>query len=246
MMRVAWVLGIVVGASGLGCFAEPADGCSTDAASCGAADTTGDASTTGDSATSTGPSMTTSAMTTSAMTSTTEPMADSSGGDDSTPVTTDGSSGEPSDGSSTGEALCGNRVLDPDEECDGTDACTDCELDNFDCNPLNNAGCPENAKCSFHDESGLFQCLPFLMDPPGQLHEGSCYSGGPLDAWCDVGLACMPGQTNGACKDGGCCVEFCDIFDEDFVCAQKGDDCLVWFPPDAPAGLEWLGVCATP
>jgi hypothetical protein len=56
----------------------------------------------------------------------------------------------------------------------------------------------------------------------------------------------MPASLTGACEEGACCVEFCDIFDGDFTCAQSGDECIVWFLPDAPAGLEWLGSCGTP
>lgn len=240
-MHVVRWLGVVVGLLGVACFAEPEDTCSTDPNSCEAGASTTEGATTDGSATSTSPS------TTMTPTTTGNDSADeTSGGPGPGPSTGDASTGDGMGDSSTGVALCGNGVLDPEEECDGTDACTDCELDNFDCNPLNNAGCPDGTKCSFNDDTGLFWCLPFSMDPPGQLHEGSCYDGGPLDQWCDVGLACMPGQTNGACKDGGCCVEFCDIFDQDFECAQKGDDCIVWFLPDAPDGLEWLGVCITP
>lgn len=231
-----WLVGVFVGLLGAACFAEPDDGCATD--SCGAAGSSGGSASTGEPATTTSPS--------TATTASAPATGDSSAGDDTTASDAGSSSVGAVDGSSTGAELCGNGVLDPGEECDGTEACTGCELDNFDCNPLNNAGCPDGSKCAFNDDTGLFWCLPFLMDTPGGLHEGNCFSGGPQDDWCDVGLACMPAVTNGACTEGACCVEFCDIFDAAFECAQKGDECIVWFLPDAPDGLEWLGFCGTP
>lgn len=227
-----WVLAPCLGLCVSACFSEGPD-CSTDA--CGAADSTGTPTSTGGEPTTTSTSTTSTTSTTTAGTQDTSASDTSASSDDGT-----------LDSSSTGATLCGNAVLDPGEECDGTEACTDCTLDNFDCNPLNNAGCPDGGKCTFNDDTGLFGCLPFLMDPPGQLHECNCFSKVPQDNWCDVGLACMPAALNGACEDGACCVEFCDIFDTDFACAQAGDVCIVWFLPDAPDGLEWLGSCGTP
>lgn len=243
MMRALRLWLFAVGST-TACFSEPEDTCSTDDCSAGAS--TGDpGSTTGDppTATSTSPASTT-------MTSSTPPdgTGDSSGGDGTTTTMPpgDSSSGGDDTAGSTAAELCGDGTLDPDEQCDSGDGCTDCELDNFDCNPLNNAGCPEGSKCAFNDETQMFWCLPFSNDPPGELHEGNCYDFGPHDEWCDVGLACMPAQATGACDDGACCVEFCDRFDASFQCAQAGDDCLPWFGPDARDGLDWLGVCATP
>jgi hypothetical protein len=247
-MRCSWLLGTAFGLCIGACFSEPDEDCSPGSEGCVCVDlqceadlscrngrcvapggTTGGASTTTDMTTTDEPSTTSDATTfgTSDVSTSNDSMADA-------------------DESSTGEPLCGNGELDPDEQCDGTPACTDCTLDNYDCNPLNNAGCPDGSKCSFHDESGQFWCLPFSKDPPGTLHEGNCYSGGPQDQWCDVGLACMPAQTTNACESGGCCVEFCDIFDAESDCAQDGDQCVVWFEPDADPGLAWLGVCMTP
>ncbi len=185
------------------------------------------------------------------------PAGSSSGGSESTgpdnttrahqPSTDTGglSSGGAPDSTSSGAALCGNQVLDPGEECDGGEGCTGCTLDNYDCNPLNNGGCPEGEKCSYDDGAMEFLCLRFIKTPPGPLHDGSCATEDnfPQDAWCDVGLACMPADFSQACSTAAwCCVEFCDTRDPTFSCAQQGGVCRFW-DADGDVGLEWLGVC---
>ncbi len=131
--------------------------------------------------------------------------------------------------------------------CDGTPGCTDCTLDNYACNPLNNAPCGDGFKCSlFDDVRGVAatECRVALQ-PPGQLYESNCFSGGLQDEWCDVGLACVTSQSTNAC-DVNCCVEFCDRLDADFQCAFEGDMCLQALGDLAPVGLQWLGICVTP
>jgi len=161
--------------------------------------------------------------------------------------------GEASSDASTGSAgSCGDGVLAPDEECDSTAGCDEaCELINYDCNPLNNAPCPEDFKCSVvEEESGeiLATCLPFMEPPPGQLHEGNCYYGGRHDEWCDVGLACAVMTAAAVCgaDETNCCVEFCDLNDATFTCAYSEDACIPFLPPSAPEGLEQLGFCGRP
>ncbi len=169
------------------------------------------------------------------------------------PPTTSGSgSGSESAGtSSTGAVdLCGNDQLDPDEECDGTPGCEDtCELTNYECNPLNNAPCPDGFKCSIVEEPMMpinAVCLPFAEPPPGELFESNCFfDGAPHDEWCDVGLACALSSSTDAC-DVNCCVEFCDLTDLDFSCTFAGDVCTAFFTPVAPTGLAQLGYCIGP
>jgi hypothetical protein len=144
----------------------------------------------------------------------------------------------------TGEALCGDLMLDPDEQCDGGPGCTDCDLDNYDCNPLNNAGCIPGTKCSYVSVTNDFACLPFDPNPPLAWGESSCYDFGPLDQACDLGLSCTPGQATEQCIDGGCCTWYCSLLDPDFDCGTPGDHCeKFFFGPEQP-GLEWLGFCS--
>lgn len=187
---------------------------------------------------------------TTATTVTTMPMSSS----DSTTVALDegsttmsvaDTSSDGASSSSTGAPnLCGNATLDSDEECDGTPGCTDCVLDNYDCNPLNNAPCGRGFKCSVYDDEGTAQasCLPFVDPPPGQLYDSNCYLGVPQDNWCDVGLACAVSQAAAAC-DVNCCVEFCDLTDATFECDFKGATCQPILANGAPEGLHHLGYC---
>ncbi len=150
--------------------------------------------------------------------------------------------------SSTSSTVCGDGVVDDTEACDGGPGCTDCTLDNYACNPLNNAPCVSGTKCSlFDDVEGIAatECRPFLEPPPGQLYESNCYDFVPRDDWCDLGLACVTSQSTDAC-DVNCCVEYCDRLDPDFTCAFEGDTCQSALGGGAPSGLEWLGVCVTP
>lgn len=157
------------------------------------------------------------------------------------------SSTDPSTGSAS---FCGDGILDPSEICDTTPGCTDdCTLTHYECNPLNNAPCPEGFKCSVSEsEEGVAQatCRPFAQDPPGQLHEGNCYYLERRDHWCDVGLACALISATDACGDTNCCVEFCDLTDATFSCAYAGDACVPFLGSAAPTGLAHLGFCARP
>ena len=60
--------------------------------------------------------------------------------DSDTTDTTD-TTDDTTDETETGGDLCGNFVLDEGEQCDGGPGCTECDLDNYDCNPINNVGC---------------------------------------------------------------------------------------------------------
>ncbi len=174
--------------------------------------------------------------TTAADTSTTNPESTESGASTSS-----------TGGSSTTGPVCGDGVVDGSEVCDGTPGCTDCALDNYACNPLNNAPCGDGFKCSlFNDAGGLAatECRVALQ-PPGQLYESNCFNFELQDEWCDVGLSCVTSQSTDAC-DVNCCVEYCDRLDPTFECGFEGDMCLQALGDQAPTGLQWLGVCVTP
>lgn len=178
-------------------------------------------------------------------------LASSDGGTTESPGSTDDgndttSSGTtaPADGTSTGEDLCGNGILDPDEMCDGTNACNDdCTLESYPCNPFNNVGCGPGQKCSFVEPTTIV-CLAFA-DVVGDFGYNECFYGAaPHDESCAVGLACIPFQITNTCDGGGCCEEYCDLGDPTFECSTPGNTCQPAYgvPPFEP-GLEWLGFC---
>ncbi|MEM6991182.1 MAG: hypothetical protein AAF721_11810, partial [Myxococcota bacterium] len=141
--------------------------------------------------------------------------ADSTGqstDDDGGPTSGDVDTGGSSD---TGGAskTCGNGVLEDEEMCDQGPGCTDCILDNYVCNPINNVGCPLGTKCSDTDERYTLACLPFSENPPLQLGESSCFDFEPLDQACELGLSCTPFQSTNTCDGGACCTKFCDLLD---------------------------------
>jgi hypothetical protein len=144
----------------------------------------------------------------------------------------------------TGDELCGNLMLDPDEQCDGGPGCTDCTLDNYVCNPITNVGCLPGTKCSYVPPDYDFSCLVFDPNPPLAWGESNCYNFEPKDEACDVGLSCTPGQITEQCPDGACCTWYCNLLDPDFDCGTPGDTCEKFFTGPEPTGLEWLGFCS--
>jgi hypothetical protein len=144
----------------------------------------------------------------------------------------------------TGDDLCGNLMLDDGEQCDGGPGCTDCDLDNYDCNPINNAGCIPGTKCSYVPPDYDLSCLPFDPNPPLAWGESNCYNFEPKDQACDVGLSCTPGQNTEQCEDGACCTWYCNLLEPGFDCGTTGDTCVKFFIGPEPAGLEWLGFCS--
>jgi hypothetical protein len=154
-------------------------------------------------------------------------------------------------GTNTGTtgSVCGDGVIDDDEMCDGGPGCTDCVLDNYACNPINNVPCQDGTKCSAVGEEYDVMCLPFDPDPPLEWGEVNCYYDfGPHDEACDLGLACTPSQITDTCENGtgSCCTEFCDIRDPDFECQTPTDSCEPFWFGSPPDGLEWLGFCSQP
>lgn len=244
-MSIAWRLGPWLACSSLllGCFTDPgstpcpegSEGCPCVQLQCeaGLMCSMGVCVAGGATGTDTGPAP---------MTGTTESPGGSSSSDGADGTST--TSMPPVDGTSTGEDLCGNGVLDPEEMCDGTNACADdCTLENYPCNPLNNVGCGPGQKCSFVEPTTIL-CLAFA-DPAGEFGDNECYYDfGPHDESCAIGLACIPFQITNTCEGGGCCEEYCDLADPTFECATPGNTCQPAYgvPPFEP-GLEWLGFC---
>jgi hypothetical protein len=156
--------------------------------------------------------------------------------------------------------LCGNAVLDDDEECDSTPGCSDmCTLteEAWKCNPINNVPCPANFKCSIiepepFDVQSVCLAIPNgpLIDgtdtpPPGGIHDSNCvYNGEVHDEWCDIGLGCAYSSLTDAC-DVNCCVEFCDLTDP-ISCTWEDDQCEPFFNAGIPSGLQHLGWCIRP
>ena len=118
-------------------------------------------------------------------------------------------------------------------------------LDNYACQPLNNAGCLPGTKCAYvSDGEGYeFNCLAFDPNPPKQWGEEGCFNGAPLDQACDVGLLCTRGQITNQCDLGACCTYWCDLTDPNFECKTPGDSCEPWFDTMAPPGMGTLGFC---
>jgi hypothetical protein len=122
-----------------------------------------------------------------------------------------------------GPPSCNNGTLEPNEECDSTSGCSaTCTFlsPGLECNPVNNAGCPDDQKCV------PWENVTFCVDKLGPLGRGeSC--GGPdcadglLCEWCDDSQdyccipACYSGSTNeayGQCPAGLTCVTFPEYY----------------------------------
>jgi hypothetical protein len=156
--------------------------------------------------------------------------------------------------------LCGNQVLDADEECDSTPGCSDtCTFteEAWECNPINNAPCPDKFKCSIIEpEPSAVQSVCLAVPngppidgtdapPPGGIHDSNCvYNAAPHDEWCDIGLGCAYSSFTDACEVN-CCVEFCDLTNP-IPCTWEDDECQPFFNPGVPTGLQHLGWCVRP
>lgn len=197
--------------------------------------------------------MSTGASSTSGMGSTSS-MGSTSAGASETTAADSGSTGGTSQGGTTtsgsettAEGMCGDLILDPDEECDGGSMyCTaDCELENHDCNPLNNYPCQEGSKCSWtpgEENQARFTCRPLAAEPLEQ-GQGDCFEMDvSVDANCALGLACYLGTQLAECNGSadGCCAAYCDTANMGQEC--PGSDVCVAETGIAP-GLPQLGVC---
>lgn len=142
---------------------------------------------------------------------------------------------------STGEetlpaAVCGNGQLEPGEECELGAGCTDCQLDSFDCNPVNNAGCPPSTDC-IYTGNGVFACIR----DQGAVGEGEA-CGVPVESTeCATGSGCF-GEYCPA-GYGYCCHAWCDHVG-DWAPCETGRCLRFWVEPSYWLGLEWLGFCA--
>lgn len=138
--------------------------------------------------------------------------------------------------SSTGhEPLCGNGTLDPEESCDGGVGCSECVLDGFACNPLNNGGCEDDTQCTYMG-GGRFACLA----RESSLEEGEMCTAYDTGNQCAAGLGCFgEGCPLGY---GFCCLTWCDAVGDQAPC-ESGSCRRFWVEPNTYLGLEWLGFC---
>lgn len=179
-----------------------------------------------------------------------------SGSTSSTTTSVDGSStGEPtgasggeSSSSTTAAGVCGDFNLDDDEECDQDNFCTDCELDNHGCNPLNNHPCPDDRKCSFTVVStdpfeANYTCV-LREEMPLGVDEADCFvDGDAADQACEDGLGCLNASTLDNCPDGqACCTEYCNLeLPKEMQCTNPAYTCE--HEDFVLPGLEMLGIC---
>jgi hypothetical protein len=122
-------------------------------------------------------------------------------------------------------------VLEPDEECDGGAGCTDCELDGFACNPLNDAGCGDGETCAY-TRRGTFEC----QVAAGEGAPGAACTNLYTGFQCATGLGCE------ATCGGFCCTPYCDTTGT-FASCDQGSCESFWLQPEQNAGLHWLGSC---
>lgn len=147
-------------------------------------------------------------------------------------------------GDGDGEAdLCGNELLDPGEECDGGEGCSDtCELLNFGCNPISNAGCaPEEVCVNVQADLDAFECVPDEGATPTQSEP--CDVANPQ--LCAAQHICLVPDVFANCQGQGCCAQWCDV-DDPMGCSM-GTSCELWWiegllEPPGP-GLDHLGTC---
>jgi hypothetical protein len=129
-----------------------------------------------------------------------------------------------------------------------------------------------NTNCNISNMGSLILCLP-LCNPllqdcvAGGFQEQGCYwANGNFQCWpnysgdtgaygdpcmffnvCDAGLFCANANIVPNCNDSsGCCTEFCDLDDMNFMCEGQDDgaECIPFFDPGTePPGLTNLGVC---
>lgn len=153
----------------------------------------------------------------------------------------DGVSSESSESSSSSssepEPYCGDGNLDPNEQCEGGRGCTECMLDAFPCNPLNNAGCAEGEQCTYIGAD--FACERFV-DEPGDVQDQCTYLYYGYE--CRAGLSCF----SEGCERGFglCCLPWCDV-DGILATCEEGNECRsLWrgYANEYP-GLHWLGFC---
>jgi hypothetical protein len=99
----------------------------------------------------------------------------------------------------------------------------------------------EGQACAWLGNFLEFMCL-LEPDDAGAIGE-AC---GPGDS-CVSGSVCASAEVVPECEGAGCCVEYCDLEDLEFVCSNPGAACTSFFElSEPPPGLETVGVCVSP
>jgi len=122
------------------------------------------------------------------------------------------------------------------------------------CDPLDQAACPEGLVCAPNFDNVGFSCSGNV--PPGEQPPGSSCE---LGLTCDAGSWCSGDQVfpHPGCTDPelGCCTPFCDLSQgtadnplcKPFAGDVPGVECVSFYAPgEPPPGLESIGVCAVP
>lgn len=130
--------------------------------------------------------------------------------------------------------------------------------------------CPDDLICDVSNGGVLLLCVqacdPLTPScPVGQI----CLPGGDMQFVCDVdasgdqggygdacayvnvcdqGLLCVSGSSVPGCKTDGCCTEYCDLSQDNVVCAgAPAQECAPYYGDNAaPPGYENVGVCTIP
>jgi hypothetical protein len=100
--------------------------------------------------------------------------------------------------------------------------------------------CVAGQACGWSGGSSVFTC-DLEADDAGAIGE-VC---GPGDS-CVSGSVCASSEVVPDCQGDGCCVEYCDLEDLEFVCSNPEAACTSFFEQEPPAGLEAIGICVSP
>jgi hypothetical protein len=138
---------------------------------------------------------------------------------------------------------CGNGLLEADELCDSTPACTAaCTFEYHECSPLTHAPCAEGAKCFTqpHPEvpdAYYFTCVPDIVGPAGLgeecANQTTCSQEAPL---------CSESVLD--CPFDFCCTKWCYMGEsiEDYSC-PPGAACEDLLLSGVQPGVEQIGFC---
>jgi len=110
------------------------------------------------------------------------------------------------------------------------------------CDPLIQ-DCPDGQGC-YGDLS-----LPFFICATPDTGMGTGVDDEPCEFTnaCAPGFSCEAAATQAGCDGGsmGCCTPFCSVMGGNGPCDMK-EECVPFYPMNAPPGLEDVGVCAIP
>ncbi len=127
---------------------------------------------------------------------------------------------------------CGDGKVGADEICDGQDGCdADC-AGPLQCNPLTNLGCSAGQVCHI---DGTCKDVPGALPGAGEACQYQ-----PKQATCAVGHVCEMGYYQQDCAYDGCCVQLCNLSEDDYDC--PGDQYCAQVLDMLPE-LAFVGLC---